>query len=121
MTYVSSPDQGLDKARAYLLKAQDAAEQGFNTPGAATKDLFVMGAHNAQIAASMLAKVEPRSKYQDLKLASSFALEGAAWLNKAAELWTKPAPVLPLPTMVKQYSDAAFDSFEGAFEIIDND
>jgi hypothetical protein len=111
----------VSNARALLVRAQGVAADAIEAPDSMTPDLFNAGIVNAVEASEMLLKAEPRSKFQDLKQASQHAIDGAHALGEALTAYAEEIPADLAFANVKEHAWTAFNAFESAFEIIDND
>ena len=120
MQLVSPAPGSLAAARTHLVNAQGFAANVANSPSTNTLSNLQQGVQQASRAASELFLAEPRSPFQDLVAARQQVLEGKQLLEQAISAWGSAHGVDPTPH-VKQLAGQAFDAFEGAFEIIDND
>lgn len=111
----------LPNARALLVNAQGIAGAAHDNPKAADVLTFQKGISDARTAAEMLLVAEPRSDFQDLAGASKLATAGADALTLAMSQLFTFLPGNIVDKNIKQHSGTAFDKFESAFEIIDND
>ncbi|MCW2925959.1 MAG: hypothetical protein JWM98_3363 [Thermoleophilia bacterium] len=112
----------VEHGRELLVKAQGAAADASNAPADATYASLMQGARAANSAAAELRAATPRSKFQDLDTAATQAEAGAKLLGQAA--FVIDAGEFSGPTIVatvKDLAHQAFDQFEAAFEIVDND
>jgi hypothetical protein len=115
------PGGTVEGARAHLVNAQGFAANVSNAPEVDTLTNLTQGIASAKKAAAELFLAPPRSDFQDLVAARQHVLEGAQLLGQAVTLLTTYGGVdSPLP-QVKSLAGDAFDAFENAFEIIDND
>jgi hypothetical protein len=121
MQLVSPAPGSLAAARTYLVNAQGFAADVSNAPEVDTASKLAAGIQQAKRAAAELFLAEPRSDFQDLVAARQHVIEGQQLLEKASALLFNWAGLnSPLPH-VKQLAGDAFNAFESAFEIIDND
>ncbi len=107
-------------AREFLVAAQGAAANVANDPYSATMTNLTDGVRNAGFAATELFMAEPASPYQDLVEARRHVIEGKQLLEQAISTHASAHGVDHGP-QVKLLAGQAFDAFENAFEIIDND
>ena len=114
------PVGSLEGARARLVEAQGFAADVANAPTTDTLVKLEGGIAAAKAAARELFVAEPRSPYQDLVAARQQVLAGASLLEQAISAYGSAHGVDPTP-QVKHLAGGAFDAFENAFEIIDND
>jgi hypothetical protein len=119
MQLVSPAPGSVAAARTYLVNAQGFAADVVNNPTLDTRAKLEAGVQQASRAASELFIAEPRSPFQDLVQARRDVLEGKQLLEQAIGA-LREGPVDPTPH-VKQLAGDAFDAFESAFEILDND
>lgn len=117
------PGGTIEGARVHLGNAQSFAAKVSNDPTVDTLKNLTEGVVSAKKAAAELFLAPPRSPFQDLVLARQQVLEGAQLLQQAVTVLTSFGGELPAdPTPhVKDLASQAFDAFEGAFEILDND
>lgn len=121
MQLVSPAPGSVAAARTHLVKAQGFAANVSNAPEVDTTANLAAGVQQAKRAAAELFLAEPRSPFQDLVAARRHVLEGQQLLEKAQKLLVSWGGLnSPLPHVMTLASDA-FDAFESAFEIIDND
>jgi hypothetical protein len=120
MQLVSPAPGSLAAARTYLVNAQGFAANVSNQPEVDAVKNLELGVQQASRAASELFLAEPRSPFQDLVQARRHVLEGKQLLEQAISAHGSAHGVDPTPR-VKQLAGEAFDAFENAFEIIDND
>lgn len=114
-----SPMPGsLADVRTQLGAAQDVAGQAADG-NPVTADFLLGGVAAARRAASILMTTQPESDYQDLVLARQQVLEGADQLRQAATALSGAHGVDPA-SYVRERAHDAFNRFEDAFEIIDN-
>jgi hypothetical protein len=118
------PGGTVEGARAQLVNAQGFAANVSNDPTSPnTLTNLTEGVKSAKLAASELFLAQPRSEFQDLVAARRQVLEGAQLLQQAVSVLLNQAgaPGVDPTPHVKLLAGQAFDAFEGAFEIIDND
>jgi hypothetical protein len=118
------PGGTVDGARAHLVNAQDFAARVSNDPTSAnTVSNLTEGVKAAKQAAAELFMAPPKSDFQDLVLARQQVLQGAQQLQQAVAVLLNQAggPGVDPTPHVKDLAQQAFNSFEGAFEILDND
>jgi hypothetical protein len=120
MQLVSPFPGSLAGAREKLVAAQGFAANVVNDPYNKAVENLTSGLQAAKAAAAELFLAEPRSPFQDLVAARRQVLEGANLLEQAFYAHGSAQGVDPLPR-VKALAGQAFDAFENAFEIIDND
>lgn len=114
------PGGTIDGARAHLVDAQGFAANVANAPEhLKAAEFLTEGIKSAKRAAAELFIAQPRSDFQDLVAARHHVLEGAMYLEHASNELYRTGGVDPLP-QVKLLAGNAFDSFEAAFEILDN-
>lgn len=106
--------------REHLGAAQAAAASILNDPSGPHRAVITEGIRQAQLAIDELLHTAPSSPFQDLAQARMQVMLGRDNLDRA--FWTAGSAhgVNPLPE-VRRYARDAFDAFEAAFEIIDND
>ena len=123
MQLVSPMPGSVAAASAYLGNAQQFTANVLNTT-VATPDIpndLANGMAQALRAANELFMAQPVSEFQDLVLARRHVIEGAQLLDRAAEAYAEELP-MPLPFEHTQaLARQAFDKFEVAFEILQND
>ncbi len=117
------PGGTVDGARAHLVNAQGFAADVSNEPTVDTLKNLTEGVRSAKAAAAELFLAEPRSPFQDLVAARQHVVQGAQLLQNAVSLLTTQggAPDVDPTPHVRDIAKLAFDAFENAFEIIDND
>ncbi|MCW2922369.1 MAG: hypothetical protein JWL76_2243 [Thermoleophilia bacterium] len=117
------PGGTLEGARAHLVNAQGFAANVANNPSVDALKNLTEGVASAKKAAAELFMAPPRSDFQDLVAARQQVLAGAQLLQQAVSVLSNFGGDLPAdPTPhVKGLAGQAFDAFEAAFEIIDND
>jgi len=121
MQLVSPAPGSLASARTYLVNAQGFAGSVSDDPTVDTVANLSSGIQHAARAAAELFLAEPRSPFQDLVQARRHVLEGQQLLEQAKNvLFNWGGTNDPYPH-VGQLAGDAFDAFESAFEIIDND
>ena len=120
MQLVSPAPGSLAAARTYLVNAQGAAANVSNDPEVDTTKHLYAGIAAAKRAASELMTAQPRSDFQDLVAARQHVVAGQQLLEQAIAAWGSAHGVDHTPR-VKQLAGEAFNAFENAFEIIDND
>ena len=120
MQLVSPAPGSLASARTYLVNAQGAAANVANQPNVDTIKNLELGVQQASRAASELFLAEPRSPFQDLVQARRDVLEGKQLLEQAISAYGSAQGVDHTPR-VQSLAKQAFDAFENAFEVIDND
>ena len=121
MQLVSPKPGSLASARTHLGNAQSFAANLSNDPKVDTHENLTGGIAAAKRAAAELLTATPRSEFQDLVLARKQVVEGQQLLEQAQKLlFVWGGLNSPLPH-VQKLAGEAFDAFEGAFEIIDND
>lgn len=108
-------------ARAALGEAQGFAANVANNPGVDTYKNLTEGVKFAKLAAAELFMAEPRSPFQDLVLARQHVIEGQQTLQYALKVLTAGDMGVDPAPFVRDAASKAFDAFEGAFEILDND
>lgn len=114
------PGGTVEGARAHLVNAQGAAANVSNNPYVDTLKNLNAGIRSAKRAASELFLAPPRSEFQDLVSARRQVLEGVLLLEHAVSAYGSAHGVDNMP-LVKDFAGQAFNAFEGAFEILDND
>ena len=107
-------------ARINLVAAQGFAADVSNAPRVNTKANLTDGIRHARQAAAELFMAEPRSEFQDLIQARRHVIEGQQTLERALSFLESRYEVDHTP-QIKQFAHEAFNAFEAAFEIIDND
>lgn len=120
MRLVSPAPGSLASARTYLVNAQGFAANVSNAPTVDTLKNLQLGIQQASRAAAELFLAEPRSPFQDLVEARRHVLDGQHLLERAVSAYGSAHGVDHTP-QVKQLAGEAFDAFESAFEILDND
>ncbi|MCB0878076.1 MAG: hypothetical protein KDC46_03750 [Thermoleophilia bacterium] len=120
MQLVSPRPGSLAEARVLLANAQGYAANVSNAPYADTLANLQAGVRDAARAASVLMVAEPRSEFQDLVAARQHVVEGQQLLEQAISAYGSAYGPDHGP-QVKLLAGQAFDAFENAFEIIDND
>lgn len=120
MQLVSPAPGSIAAARTHLVNAQGFAADVVNNPYVNTLANLESGIVAAKRAASELFMAEPRSPFQDLVQARRHVIEGQQLLERAVSAYGSAHGVDPMP-QVKLHAGEAFDAFEAAFEIIDND
>lgn len=114
----------VEGARAQLVTAQDFAARVSNDPTSpATLTNLTEGVRAAKFAASELFMAPPRSEFQDLVAARQQVIAGQQLLQQAVSVLLNQggAPGVDPTPHVKSLAGQAFNAFEGAFEILDND
>jgi hypothetical protein len=120
MQLVSPAPGSVASARTYLVNAQSFAANVSNDPYANTLDFLQQGVANAKRAAQELFVAEPRSPFQDLVQARRHVIDGQQLLEQAISRHAS-AEGVDHGAEVKGLAHQAFDAFESAFEILDND
>lgn len=120
MQLVSPAPGSLASARTHLVAAQGFAANVSNSPTTRPTEYILEGIKAAKLAASELFLAQPRSDFQDLVAARQQVLAGAKALEAAFKVQTTQFGAQQ-PAQVKALAGEAFDAFENAFEIIDND
>ena len=120
MQLVSPAPGTLASAREHLVDAQGAAANLANAPTTDTSNQLRIGLNAAHRSAEELLTATPLSKFQDLAAARDQVLEGAQLLEQAISSRTSAHHGVD-PLKIKLLAGEAFDAFESAFEIIDND
>lgn len=117
------PGGTVEGARAHLVNAQGFAANVANAPTVDTLKNLTDGVASAKKAAAELFLAPPRSEFQDLVAARQHVVEGAQLLQQAASVLLNQggAPNVDPTPHVKLLAGQAFDAFENAFEILDND
>jgi len=123
MQLVSPMPGSVAAASTFLANAQRFTANVLTTK-VATPDIpgdLANGMAQALRAASELFMAQPVSEFQDLVLARRQVIEGAQLLDRAAEAYAEELP-MPLPFQNTQaLAHRAYDKFEAAFEILQND
>lgn len=120
MQLVSPMPGSVASARTYLGNAQAQAANISNEPTVKTMDRLLDGVTNAKRAAAELFMATPVSDFQDLVAARSHVLDGQKLLEQGVSALQVPSGVDPT-FHVQVVAKLAFDEFEAAFEILDND
>ncbi len=118
------PGGTVDGARAHLVAAQGFAGAVANDPVPSqtnhVMEKLLSGVQSAKLAAAELFMAPPRSEFQDLVAARQHVIAGQQLLAKAVSAQGS-ALGLDHSAVVKQFASDAFNAFEDAFEILDND
>ncbi len=114
------PGGTVEGARTHLVAAQAAAADYLNAPATTPRSVLLDGVTAAKRAASELFLAPPRSEFQDLVAARQQVIFGQQNLERAYSQLGTPDASSHLAD-VHRYVKSAFDDFEAAFEIIDND
>lgn len=124
MQILIAPRPGnLDVAYDRVSSAQGAVADVLNeraiTP--TTQARLTDGVRLAAQAAAELFLAQPRSDYQDLVLARRQVIDGRQELEQALVTLRASAPGIDVAATVLNHARRAFDAFEHALEILEND
>ncbi|MCW2956942.1 MAG: hypothetical protein JWO69_1811 [Thermoleophilia bacterium] len=118
---ISAGTAWVPQVKDLLGRAQSAAALATNNNGNVTAWEVFQGVRHAERAVELLRIATPVSKFQDLAQARLLIEDGAHFLRRSADAVDVPTPGAGDKAVVVDFARRAFDSFEDAFEIVDND